>query len=69
MYIVDLLVGKDGLRGKNFNMCWVVVMVGDIYCLLCCGGIFMYFFDNCDLFKSGKLCLLYEVNLMVFFME
>lgn len=69
MYIIDFLVGKDGFRGKNFNMCWVVVMVGDIYCLFCCGGIFMYLFDNRDLFKLGKLCLFYEVNLMVFLME
>ena len=68
-YIADLLAGKDGPRGKNFNMRWVAAMVGDIHRLLCRGGIFMYPFDNRDPSKPGKLRLLYEANPMAFLME
>lgn len=64
-----MLVGDIGLCGCNFNMCWIVVMVGDVYCVLCCGGIFMYLIDMKDLNKLNKLCLLYEVNLMVMLIE
>ena len=65
----SLLAGKDGPRGKNFNMRWVAAMVGDIHRLLCRGGIFMYPFDNRDPSKPGKLRLLYEANPMAFLME
>lgn len=50
-------------------MCWVVCMVGDIYCIFCCSGIFMYLYDFKDLKKVGCLCLMYEVNFMSMLIE
>lgn len=41
-YIADLLKGKEGPRGKNFNMRWIAAMVGDVHRILCRGGIFAY---------------------------
>ncbi len=68
-YIGDLLAGKDGPRGKDYNMRWVAAMVGDIHRVLCRGGIFMYPYDKRDPGKPGKLRLLYEANPMAFLME
>jgi len=33
-YIDECLVGKDGVRGKDFNMRWVASMVADVYRVL-----------------------------------
>lgn len=68
-YVQDLLVGKEGVCGKNFNMCWIVSMVVDVYCIFICGGIFIYLWDCKDFIKVGKLCLMYEVNLMGLLVE
>lgn len=68
-YVDELNVGKDGLCGDNFNMCWIVLMVVDVYWILNCGGIFMYLVDKCMFDCLGKLCLMYEVNLMLFIVE
>ncbi len=39
-YVGDLLLGKDGPRGKDFNMRWVASMVADVHRILTRGGIF-----------------------------
>lgn len=68
-YIAELLEGKTGVRGKDFNMRWVAAMVAEVHRILQRGGIFMYPRDHRDLSKPGKLRLLYEANPMSFLME
>lgn len=68
-YISECMAGKEGFRGKNFNMRWVASMVADVYRVLSRGGIFMYPKDNKDPTKEGKLRLMYEANPMSFIVE
>jgi fructose-1,6-bisphosphatase I len=68
-YIADLLQGKTGPRGKNFNMRWIAAMVGDVHRVLCRGGIFAYPRDTKDPQKPDKLRLMYEANPMSFLVE
>lgn len=68
-YIAELLEGKSGVRGKDFNMRWVAAMVAEVHRILMRGGIFMYPRDHRDLSKPGKLRLLYEANPMSMLME
>ena len=66
-YIDECLAGKDGPRGKDFNMRWVASMVADVFRVLSRGGIFMYPRDAKH--QSGRLRLLYEANPMAFIVE
>ncbi len=68
-YINDLLQGKDGPRGKNFNMRWIAAMVGDVHRVLTRGGLFTYPADSRDATKPNKLRLMYEANPMSFLVE
>ncbi|MCL2917931.1 class 1 fructose-bisphosphatase [Shewanella litorisediminis] len=68
-YIADLLKGKEGPRGKNFNMRWIAAMVGDVHRVLCRGGLFTYPTDTKDPKKPFKLRLMYEANPMAFLVE
>jgi fructose-1,6-bisphosphatase I len=68
-YVQDLLLGKTGSRGKNYNMRWIAAMVGDVHRILCRGGIFMYPTDTKDPQKPYKLRLMYEANPMSFLVE
>ncbi|MCW5666439.1 MAG: class 1 fructose-bisphosphatase [Piscinibacter sp.] len=68
-YIDECLAGKDGPRGKDFNMRWVASMVADVHRILTRGGIFMYPWDKREPDKPGKLRLLYEANPMSFLVE
>lgn len=68
-YIADLLQGKEGPRGKNYNMRWIAAMVGDVHRVLCRGGIFAYPRDLKDPKKPDKLRLMYEANPMSFLVE
>jgi fructose-1,6-bisphosphatase I len=68
-YIDECLAGKDGPRGKDFNMRWVGSMVSDVHRILSRGGIFMYPWDRREPDKPGKLRLLYEANPMAFLVE
>ena len=63
-YINDLLAGKTGPRGKDFNMRWIASMVADVHRILCRGGVFLYPADQREPDKPGKLRLLYEANPM-----
>ena len=62
-----LEAGKDGVRGKDFNMRWVASMVADVFRVLSRGGIFMYPRDAKN--KEGRLRLMYEANPMSFIVE
>ncbi len=68
-YVDELLAGKDGPRGKDFNMRWIAAMVADVHRILCRGGIFMYPWDKREPGKPGKLRLLYEANPMGWIVE
>lgn len=68
-YIDEFVEGKNGVRGKDFNMRWVAAMVGDVHRILCRGGIFSYPFDTKDPNKTGKLRLMYEANPMSLIIE
>ncbi|NQD36702.1 class 1 fructose-bisphosphatase [Permianibacter sp. IMCC34836] len=68
-YVNDLLLGKEGPRGKDFNMRWVASMVADVHRILTRGGIFMYPLDSKMKDKGGKLRLMYEANPMAFIVE
>jgi fructose-1,6-bisphosphatase I len=68
-YIEECIRGKEGPRGKNFNMRWVASMVAEVYRILTRGGIFMYPRDNKDPSKPGRLRLMYEANPMSFIVE
>ena len=68
-YIDECLQGKDGPRGKNFNMRWIASMVADVHRILTRGGIFMYPWDKREPEKAGKLRLMYEANPMSWLIE
>ena len=66
-YIDECLAGKDGPRGKDFNMRWVASMVADVFRVISRGGIFMYPRDSKN--KEGRLRLMYEANPMALIVE
>ncbi|MDB5751656.1 MAG: D-fructose,6-bisphosphate 1-phosphohydrolase [Ramlibacter sp.] len=68
-YIDECLAGKEGPRGKDFNMRWVASMVADVHRILTRGGIFLYPWDKREPDKPGKLRLLYEANPMGWLVE
>ena len=68
-YIDECLAGKEGPRGKDFNMRWVAAMVADVHRIMTRGGIFMYPWDKREPNKPGKLRLMYEANPMSFLIE
>jgi len=68
-YIEECLAGKEGPRGKDFNMRWVGSMVADVHRILTRGGIFLYPWDRREPNKPGKLRLMYEANPMAWLVE
>ena len=68
-YVDDLLIGREGPRGKDFNMRWIASMVADVHRILTRGGIFIYPWDKKDPGKPGKLRLMYEANPMSLLIE
>ncbi len=68
-YVDECLAGKEGTRGRDFNMRWVASMVAEVHRILTRGGIFMYPRDTKDAKKAGKLRLMYEANPMSFIVE
>jgi fructose-1,6-bisphosphatase I len=68
-YVDELLLGKEGPRGKDFNMRWVASMVADVHRILTRGGVFLYPRDKREPNKPGKLRLMYEANPMSFIVE
>jgi fructose-1,6-bisphosphatase I len=68
-YIDECLQGKEGPRGKDFNMRWIASMVADVHRILMRGGVFMYPWDKREPEKAGKLRLMYEANPMSWLVE
>ncbi|HJV06056.1 MAG TPA: class 1 fructose-bisphosphatase [Chromobacteriaceae bacterium] len=68
-YVAEMLQGKEGPLGKDYNMRWVASMVADVHRIMTRGGIFMYPLDAKTQEKGGKLRLMYEANPMAFLVE
>jgi fructose-1,6-bisphosphatase I len=68
-YVDEMLAGKTGPLGKDFNMRWIASMVADVHRVLTRGGTFMYPRDARERDKPGKLRLMYEANPMSFLVE
>ena len=68
-YIDEALAGKEGPRGKDFNMRWIASMVADVHRILTRGGVLMYPWDKREPEKAGKLRLMYEANPMSWLVE
>jgi len=68
-YVDEMLAGKTGARGKDFNMRWIASMVADVHRILSRGGVFMYPADMRDPSQPGKLRLMYEANPMAMIVE
>jgi fructose-1,6-bisphosphatase I len=68
-YVAEMLQGREGPLGKDYNMRWVGSMVADVHRIVTRGGIFMYPMDAKVRDKGGKLRLMYEANPMAFLVE
>ncbi len=68
-YVADCLAGREGPRGKDFNMRWLAAMVGDVHRILTRGGVFLYPWDAREPDRPGKLRLLYEGAPMALLIE
>ena len=68
-YIDECLQGREGPRGKDFNMRWIASMVAAVHRILTRGGVFMYPWDKREPNKAGKLRLMYEANPMAWLVE
>ena len=68
-YVNEMLQGKEGPLGKDYNMRWVASMVADVHRIMTRGGIFMYPMDAKTRDKGGKLRLMYEANPMALLIE
>jgi len=68
-YIDQLIAGKQGGRGRNFNMRWAGSLVADCWRILRRGGIFLYPEDSRRGYESGRLRLVYEANPISFLVE
>ncbi|GAB6140909.1 class 1 fructose-bisphosphatase [Methylosoma difficile] len=68
-YIGECLEGKEGVRGKDFNMRWVASLVAEVYRILTRGGVFLYPHDLRDPSRPAKLRIMYEANPMAFIIE
>lgn len=68
-YVDDCMRGKDGPRGKNFNMRWTASPVADIFRVLTRGGVFLYPGDRRDNYAMGRLRLVYEANPLAWIVE
>lgn len=68
-YISELVAGRSGPRGADYNMRWVASMVADVHRILTRGGVFLYPLDAKCAAQGGKLRLLYEANPMALIVE
>lgn len=68
-YVDEVLAGKAGPRGVDFNMRWMGSMVGDVHRVLTRGGVFMYPADQRPDMAAGKLRLMYEANPIALLVE
>lgn len=68
-YVLDLLDGAEGPRGRDFNMRWIAAAVGDLHRILRRGGLFMYPADTRPGYEGGFLRMAYEAFPIAFLIE
>ncbi|WP_238366165.1 class 1 fructose-bisphosphatase [Mesobacterium pallidum] len=68
-YAADVRLGRDGPRGKDFNMRWLAAAVGDLHRILLKGGAFLYPADARKGYGRGRLRLAYEAVPIAFLVE
>lgn len=68
-YADDVLLGRSGPRGKDFNMRWTASPVAEFQRILTRGGIFIYTGDLRSGYELGRLRLVYEANPLSFLVE
>lgn len=68
-YVEDCRRGKEGPRGRDFNMRWTGSPVVDFYRILSRGGIYLYPGDKRREFRNGRLRLVYEANPIAWIVE
>lgn len=68
-YVDECLAGRDGPRGKDFNMRWIATLIAEVNRILVRGGFFTYPKDSRNPKRAGKLRLMYEANPMAFIVE
>jgi fructose-1,6-bisphosphatase I/sedoheptulose-1,7-bisphosphatase len=68
-YVHECQCGREGPRGKDFNMRWIASMVAEAHRILMRGGVFLYPRDNKEPRRAGRLRLMYEANPIGFVME
>lgn len=59
-YLSAIVRGKEGPRGRDFNMRWLAAAVGELHRIIERGGLFMYPADPRPGYEQGRLRLLYE---------
>ncbi|WP_082640222.1 MULTISPECIES: class 1 fructose-bisphosphatase [unclassified Aureimonas] len=69
LYVDRCLAGKDGPRGRDFNMRWVASMVADAYRIFVRGGVYLYPGDSRKGYAQGRIRLLYEASPVAFCAE
>lgn len=65
----DLRAGRDGPRGRDFNMRWLAAAVGELHRILLQGGAFLYPADRRRGYETGRLRLIYEAGPIAFLIE
>jgi fructose-1,6-bisphosphatase I len=68
-YIDDCLSGREGARGRDFNMRWAASLVADAFRVFTRGGVFLYPSDARKGYDQGRLRLLYEASPIAFLAE
>lgn len=68
-YARDLRLGRDGPRGRDFNMRWLAAAVGELHRILLLGGAFLYPADRRPGYGNGRLRLLYEAGPIAYLIE
>lgn len=65
-YVAACIAGREGERGRDFNMRWLAAAVGDLQRILRRGGMFFYVGDRRPGYAEGRLRLVYEANPIAF---
>lgn len=65
----DLRLGRDGPRGRDFNMRWLAAAVGELHRILLLGGCFIYPADRRKGYENGRLRTVYEACPVAFLIE
>ncbi len=68
-YVEECQAGRDGPRGKDFNMRWIASMVAEAHRILMRGGVFLYPRDSRQPQRPGRRRLMYEANPVGFVIE